>query len=155
MASNQISLSDDGIKFITQPQFDSFVAKPYIDSGGLWTIGFGTRITDDLVVKYKDGITEDFAWTLFKAHNALLLSQLQKCPLAGLQQWQNDAIFSLSYNIGIEAFINSTIYKVLMTRGTDLSPWKWFIYDQNKQKQQGLVRRREMEVRLFIWGLYN
>jgi GH24 family phage-related lysozyme (muramidase) len=152
--ASQILLSDAGVKFMTQPSFDSFQALPYKDSGGLWTIGFGSRITATQAIQYKNGITEEFAWRLFKDHNVGLTSQLQQCPLAGLQQWQYDAIISLCYNMGFDQFINSTVYKRLITRSYDLTPWLAYVHDAKGNLDQGLVRRRQMELRLFIWGLY-
>lgn len=149
---NLVQISDAGTKFICD--FEMFAMKPYKDSGGLWTIGYGSRITDKQVQQFKDGITQDQAQAMYKDYMQGLTVLLRKCPLAGLQQWQYDAIYSLSYNIGFNEFMNSTIYKRLMVRATDLSPWKWYIRDQHQNVDQGLVRRRELELKLFIYGIY-
>lgn len=140
---------------MTQPSFDSFRSFPYKDSGGLWTIGYGTRITDAQAKQFVHGITEVQGIEMFQAYIVGLLAKLRKMPLAGLTQNQNDAIISLSYNIGPEAFASSTIYRQIMNRGTDLSSWKLFIKDNHGVVQPGLVRRRDLELKLFIWNVYT
>lgn len=152
--SNPITLSDAGTKFICD-NFELFRSLPYKDPGGLWTIGYGSRISLLQLQQYKtNGISMADAQGMYKDYMAGLQNQLRRCALAGLQQWQNDAIFSLAYNIGYDAFINSTIYKHIMCRGTDLSSWKSFIHDQHGNVDNGLIRRREMELKLFLWGIY-
>lgn len=153
MAISPITLSIAGTAFICN-NFELFVPKPYKDSGGLWTIGYGSRITDAQVQQFKDGITEAQAQAMYQGYMQALGVKLRQCPLAGLSQNQNDAIFSLAYNIGYQAFLDSTIYKQLMCRGIDLSSWLLFIHDQRGNVDQGLIRRRQMELKLFIWGLY-
>jgi lysozyme len=155
MVATPISLSDAGAKFITQPRFDSFVSKPYLDSGGLWTIGYGSRITAKQVIQFKEGITEAQALAMFQEYMQGLTTLLRKCPFAGLQQYQWDAIYSLCYNIGFEQFsTRSTIYKRLMCRSYDLSSWLEYVRDSHFHIDAGLVYRRQMELRLFIWGIY-
>ena len=155
MVNNLINLSDAGFKFITQPSFDSFHAIPYRDSGGLWTVGYGQRISAADAVKYKDGITEEFGKKLFDSYISGLTKKLSDCPLHGLFQYQHDAIISLSYNLGFEGFINSEIYKQLIIRNGNLSDWLLYVYDAQRHKDQGLVLRREKELRLFVFGLYT
>jgi lysozyme len=146
-------LSAQGAKFICD-NFELFRAKPYLDSGGLPTIGYGTRITEKQKIAWKDGISEAQGQIMFQDYMSALTKQLQMCPLANLQQWQYDAIFSLAYNIGFEAFQHSTIYKELMIRGTDLEPWLEWVHDAEGHLDKGLVIRRTMELKLFIYGLY-
>lgn len=153
MANNQ-TLSEAGVKFMTQPRFDSFEPMPYLDPGGLWTIGFGTRITDKQMQEFKEGITEEHARQMFQDHTHMLTAQLRSCPLALLQH-QFDACCSLAYNIGLPAFLGSTVYKQLAVRSIDLSSWLWFVKDAKGKVQSGLVNRRRAELKLFIYGLYS
>lgn len=148
------TLSAAGTKFICD-NFELFRSKPYLDPGGLPTIGYGTRITSAQLAEFRDGITEQLAQTMYQTYMQGLAKQLQKCPFAGFTQYQIDAIFSLSYNIGINAFQSSTIYKTLMVRGTDLTPWLLFIHDNHGNVDDGLIKRRKVELRLFIYGLYS
>lgn len=155
MSPAPISLSAAGASFMTQPAFDSFRAFPYQDSGGLWTIGYGTRITPAQAKQYVHGIDEAQGLQMFEVYITGLLAKLKMMPLAGLPQYQNDAIVSLSYNIGINGFSTSTIYKQIINRGTDLSSWKVFVHDAKGVIQAGLVRRRDLELKLFIWNIYT
>lgn len=150
-----VSISPRGIDFICQPRFDSFVAKPYRDSGGLWTIGFGSRITDKQVEEMKDGITIEKAKQMRGAHLNVLCFNLSKLPLGGLFQYQQDAIVSLAYNIGVTEFVEkSTVYKRLRERNLDLTPWLWYVKDEKLITRAGLVYRRQAELRLFMYGTY-
>lgn len=139
-----------------QPRFDSFVAKPYKDSGGLWTIGFGSRITLKQVEEMKGGITLEKAKQMRAAYLEGMCDQLSKLPLGGLFQYQQDAIGSLCYNIGFTEFVNqSTIYKRLRERNLDLTPWLWYVKDEKMIQRAGLVYRRQVELRLFMYGVYT
>ena len=146
--ANLQTLSPEGAKFIQN--FEGFKPKPYRDSGGLWTIGFGQRITDEEVAAFKDGITREEASAMFDTWISSLVVRLRKCPLA-LLQYQFDAVCSLAYNIGLTAFLESTIYKQLTVRGVDLSGWLAFIKDARGHVDDGLVQRRRLEMKLFIY----
>jgi lysozyme len=150
---NSINISRDGTKFICD-NFELFVSKPYQDPGGLWTVGYGTRITEQLAVKYQGGISQDQAYAMYENYIQVLTKDLQKCPFATFKQYQIDAIYSLSYNIGFNAFQHSTVYHQLMLRQTDLSSWKEWTHDNRGNVDEGLIKRREMELKLFIYGQY-
>jgi lysozyme len=150
---NLITLSDKGSEFIRN--FEGFREFPYLDTGGIATIGYGTTLDAGGVVKYKDGIAKDHALALFNADVSKIIAQLAKCPFNGFQEWQFDAIISLSYNIGYGAFSTSTVYKQLMVRNTDLGSWLWFCKDNKGHVDMGLGRRRRMELKLFVYGLYS
>ena len=150
--ANSLTLSEDGKKFIQN--FEGFREKPYRDSGGLWTVGFGQRITQEEVEAFKDGITQEEASAMFDTWIASLVVRLRTCPLALLQH-QFDACCSLAYNIGLKAFLDSTIYKNLSVRSIDISPWSEWTKDNKGHTDSGLVRRRHAEVKLFIYGLYS
>ena len=150
---NSTALSADGISFVCG--FEGFSAKPYQDSGGVWTIGFGTAISAAQAEQYKDGITEQMATQMMTGQLQGFALGLIKLELSTLMQNQFDACCSLAYNIGLTAFSNSTILKRIIARSTDLSPWGYWIKDAKGQVQEGLVRRRQAELKLFIYGLYQ
>lgn len=150
MANNQ-TISPEGLKFIQN--FEGFRERPYKDSGGLLTIGYGNRITEEEAVNFKDGITPAEAQNLFDAYITGMTGQLRKCPLSLLQH-QFDAVCSLAYNIGLHEFLNSTIYKMLSVRGVDLSSWLFFVKDAKDHTDDGLIRRRRLELKLFIYAIY-
>lgn len=145
-------ISFPGTKFICN--LEGFKDRPYKDTGGLWTIGFGTRIADSDLEKYEKGISRDTGMFLFSSHNEKLQKELSKTPLVSLGfQHQKDAIFSLAYNLGFTQFVESTIYKHLVTRDVDVAPWLW--YDKDDKGHVVLTRRRKLELRLFIYGDYR
>ena len=152
----QFPVSFQGTKFICS--LEDFKAVPYLDPGGdgNWVIGFGTEITQTEKDLYAKGISRDTGMFLFSKHNEQLQKQLAKTALVSLPfQYQKDAVFSLSYNLGIGAFLASTIYKHLVERDIDLSPWLLFNKGSHGQVMQGLVRRRNLELRLFVYGNYS
>jgi len=150
--ANLQTISPEGLKFIQN--FEGFRERPYKDTGGLLTIGYGQRITEEEADNYKNGITKEEAQSLFDGYMNSMVSRLRSCPLALLQH-QFDAVCSLSYNIGLHEFLNSTIYKMLSVRGVDLSSWLVFIKDNRGHSDDGLIRRRRLELKLFIYGIYN
>jgi lysozyme len=146
-------ISDAGVHFICN--FEGFRAKPYQDSGGVWTIGYGTTVPlPGLREQYANGITEKAARDLVLARIDVTCGQLEKGLPGPWLAHQMDAILSLVYNIGVHAFNNSTIHQHLLTRATDLSSWKLYVRDANKKTQPGLIRRREKELMLFIYAIY-
>lgn len=147
-----INLSLKGAEFIQN--FEGFRTIPYKDSGGLWTVGYGQQINSFQATKWQNGISKEEAEQLFDSFVSGLTRQLSKCPLANLFQYQQDAIISLSYNIGFEEFSKSTIYKHITIRDDDLISWRDYVYDAQKHLDEGLVRRRNLELRLFIYGIY-
>jgi lysozyme len=151
MANTQ-TISPEGLKFIQN--FEAFREKPYKDTGGLLTIGYGQRITEEEAGNYKNGITKEEAQSLFDGYINSMVGRLRTCPLALLQH-QFDAVGSLAYNIGLGAFLGSTIYKVLSVRGVDLSSWLYFVNDAKGHRDEGLIRRRRLELKLFIYGIYS
>jgi len=156
VAIPQFPISFEGTRFICN--LESFRDKPYKDPGGdgNWVIGFGTEISTADAEHYAAGITRDQGMFLFSKHNDDLCKQLAQTPLVTLPfQYQKDAIASLAYNLGFKQFADSTIYKHLVVRDTDLEPWTWFDKGSHKQVMAGLVRRRALELRLFIYGIYN
>lgn len=128
--------------------------KPYLCSANVPTIGYGTtgpQITLDMapishseaILMLKDGL----AW-------------VEKTILTGvhvsLNQHQFDALASLIYNIGSGNFMSSTL-RMKLNRGDYEGAanefWKW--RKAGGQILQGLVKRRELEERLFLLECHN
>lgn len=145
-------VSSQGISFISS--FEGFRALPYKDSGGLSSIGYGQRINDDLVAKYKGGITIAQAQGLLATYIASECAQLDDLPFGQLLQHQQDAIASFAYNCGIRTLVASRFYKQIVARGDDLSDWIHYIHDAKGNIQDGLIKRRAKELQLFIYAQY-
>jgi lysozyme len=146
-----MKLSDNGIKLLKQ--FEGFEAKPYLDAAGIPTIGYGnTFYLDGTPVKMTDSeITQEQGTNLMlnvlvKFENAV--TELVHIPL---NQNQFDALVLLVYNIGINAFKNSTLLERLNAglykdAADQFDRWVY----ANKIVLKGLVRRRAQEKALFL-----
>lgn len=140
-ASNQV--------FMLLKKFEGFRSRAYLCPAGVPTIGYG--FTKD--VKLGDVMTQDQANERLKVevsnfakrmHN--ILSQYN----IDVNQNQFDALVSFAYNVGLENFINSTLFKKLMNgdfvgASNEFSKWVF----ANKVKLNGLVIRRREERELF------
>jgi lysozyme len=147
-----ITLSKLGLKMLCG--FEGFSAQPYKDSGGLWTIGYGTRIPNPSFYG-SAGIPEQKASELLDLAVQSICPKIDALHLGLTFSWQTDAIISLVYNIGIGAFQSSATCAMLrQQRSEAIDHWKAWIRDAKKNVQPGLVERREAETRCFIWGKY-
>jgi len=146
-----ICLSVRGLNKLAQ--LEAFSAKPYQDTGGVWTIGYGHVITRLQAITFASGISIDTGQNWLRLDSLKALSVIsQKLPHIILQH-QIDALCFLVFNIGVQAFENSTIYERLFNCACDLSPWLWYEFDDHHNPV--LLRRREIEVKLFVYGIYD
>lgn len=151
-----MNLSKHGLELIKQ--FEGFRAKPYRDSAGVATIGYGSTY-------YKSGKTvlmSDSAITERQAVN-LMLSVMGKYELAvtryvkvDLNQNQFDALTSFAYNLGMEALRKSTLLK-LLNKGLyseAAGQFKRWVYADGKVSK-GLKIRRAKERAVFLMNETN
>ena len=145
-----MSVSDKGVDLICE--FEGKRLAAYDDGVGVWTIGFGT-------IKYPDGnrVKKGDACTLEQAKEYMRHDLIEfehtvnssvKVPL---NQNQFDALVSLAYNIGSNAFKSSTLVKKLNTgdyRGAADQFNVWI--NAGGKRMQGLVNRRDREKLLFL-----
>lgn len=119
----------------------------YLDSGGVWTIGWGTtRIDKNTPVKGGDVCTVEQAeeWLIRDCANAeKSIKNSVKVPLS---ENQYAALLSFVYNVGNGGFERSTLLRLLNEKhyasaADQLTNW---IYD-NGRKVQGLINRRNAE----------
>jgi lysozyme len=143
-----MQISFNGIESLKQ--LEGFESKAYKDTGGVWTIGYGTTIWLDKPVVAGQTITEkeavlalqhDLAW----AQTAV--NQLVRVPL---KQNEFDALVSFVYNIGETAFAKSTMLRLLnqQRKKEAASQFQRWVYDNGKIVK-GLVNRRIQERRMF------
>ena len=92
-----MTVSDEGVELIKD--FESYRRFAYED-GGKWYIGYGTLCGQN---EFPDGVTPDEAEALMREHmvdmEAKLNSFLKKYSVE-LEQYQYDALMSLTYNLG-------------------------------------------------------
>jgi lysozyme len=151
VAITPIVLSNKGALWLGN--FEGFRSMPYKDGGGLWTIGFGTRIKDP--DEYPNGITKETAATFLKGSVISVIQGLTDLQLDLPLPHHQDAVISLVYNIGIGAFRKSIIYETLAAKGTDLWAWTAWTRDAKGVVEAGLTERRELEMKCFVWGIYG
>lgn len=139
-------ISLNGIAFIKDNE--GYSNKAYKDTAGIWTIGYGhtgdnvtstSKVTPVLASAY---LRED----IYTAEKAL----------AGfkLNQNQYDALVSFVYNIGVDAFKDSTMRKFLVKGDFDLAStqfqrWNKVTKGGIKIVDKGLTNRRAREKELF------
>src|ERR1700743_1803076 len=92
--------------------FEGFVSCPYLDSGGVPTIGIGTT-------HYPTGVKVRMVDTCIKHDTALAYAKVDvgytadtvEKELPKLNQNQFDALVSFTYNVGEQAFMDSTLLR--------------------------------------------
>lgn len=123
--------------------------KAYQDTGGVWTIGYGST----------KGIKPTDVWTLERAEQALLedlegheLAVDEACYVLPTQP-QFDAMVLLCYNIGITGFRRSTVLKA-HNRGDVVAASKAFgLWNKDNGKViPGLAVRRAFEAAMYLEG---
>ena len=133
----------------------------YHDIAGLPTIGVGHLLTRDelssgkinilgVLYKYADGITETQAERLL-AHDVALPEAAVNACCVELTQNQFDALVCFVFNIGRNAFAQSTLRKYLAAGELVEVPaqMRRWIHAGGKMST-GLANRREKEIKLFL-----
>ena len=145
-----MSVSNKGVDLICE--FEGKRLAAYDDGVGVWTIGFGT-------IKYPDGnrVKKGDACTLEQAKEYMRHDLIEfehtvnssvKVPL---NQNQFDALVSLAYNIGSNAFKSSTLVKKLNTGDYQGAADQFNVWiNAGGKRMQGLVNRRDREKLLFL-----
>ena len=158
-AVSDMKASDDCIDLIKR--FEGFSGKPYVDTDGKYTIGYGTRCPDELVDKYmKTPMTEEEGEVELRKTVATYESAVNKFidkHRLSYEQHQFDAIISLVFNCG-SSWLNkgSTLIKALVggATGNELI-YAFTIYSMsNGNRSLGHVRRRLAEASLYLSGQY-
>ena len=152
-----MQLSKTGVDYIKK--FEAYRAKPYQDSKGVWTIGYGNTywpngkrvlpndkpLTEAEAAELKRTITNrDFVPSV----NVMLRDEIKAGKIT---QNMFDALVSLAYNIGTGALAGSSIIRKLKA-GDKLGAANAFrLYNKSGgQVLKGLVNRREEERKIFL-----
>lgn len=149
-----MTISPKGLDFIRQ--YEGFELEAYLDSVGIWTIGYGnTMYEDGRKVKKDDIINRQRADLLFIYWVTKFSDQVNKLVKAPVTQNQFDALVALAYNIGIGAFTGSTALRRVNKNPSDLTVasaflmWTKGTIKGKKQVIPGLVNRRNAEIKLY------
>lgn len=155
--SHYMQLSSKGMDLLAQ--FEGFSSKPYQDSVGVWTIGYGNTyyISGKRVTANDPHLTRSQAHDLKKAIVNRDFTPSVNLALAPAikKGWVNQAMFdaciSLAYNIGVKGFANSSIAKKLNAGDKQGAANAFLLYNKAGGKVlQGLVNRRNAERKLFL-----
>jgi len=140
-------ISDNGLKFLMNNE--GVRLKPYLDTKGIPTIGVGNTFYEDSTkVKMTDPpITEKRAMELFR----WILKQYELAVYSNtrddINQNQFDSLVSFTYNVGVNAFKNSTLLKRINANASQQSITNAFMM-WNKPKE--IIGRRKREVELYF-----
>jgi lysozyme len=138
-------LNQKGIDLIKK--WEGLRLEAYKDPAGIWTIGYG--ITNNVFPGLK--ITEDEAEKKLDDKIAKIEDFLDRAVKTELTDNQWSALVCLIYNIGMLAFTNSTLLKLLnikryIAAGEEFLRW----IKINGVPSQGLLNRRLEEKKLFM-----
>lgn len=127
--------------------FEGLRLKPYLDSGGKMTIGYGHLLRNG---EFYSQISKQQADEMLTEDIKVAEAVVKRHVLVDLNQQQFSALVSLVYNIGEGQFKNSTLLKELNSgnlqqAGDEFLRWKHV----NGQEIRGLKRRRMAERLLF------
>lgn len=143
-------------------EWEGVVPHVYLDSGGAPTIGIGHLLTPSerssgklwlrgRPLDYHDGMSAEDCEALLEQD----LEPVQRCVNGAvkvpLTQNQFDALVSFAFNVGNDAFLNSTLLKRLNAGRLDEVPSELARWNRdNKRVVPGLVNRRNKEIALWL-----
>lgn len=146
--------SNDCIELIKS--FEGLRLKAYKDSAGVMTIGYGITRMNGHSVFPKTTITLEQAESLLLREVENTAQSVMKHVQVPITQSMFDALVSLAYNIGIYAFADSTLLRVLNERKWAEAADEFLRWDKctprrnQKRSLPGLTRRRKAERELFL-----
>jgi len=141
-----VNLSPQGLDTIKG--FEQLRLTAYLDTGGVWTIGYGHTRSALSGMQ----ISEARALMLLAQDVAEAVEAVNKLVRVPLEQYEFDALVSFVFNVGVGAFKSSTMLRCVNDRaepmriGTEFLRW---VYDNGK-KIAGLETRRRKERLLFL-----
>ena len=153
-----LSLSVSGYRDISEKgyaiirEFEGFKVEAYLDTGGVWTIGFGTiKYPNGQRVKKGDTCTREQADKWLKNDCKWVDACLDKYVTAKTTQNQFDALASFVYNIGEAQFAKSTMLTLINQNNFTAAANQFdrWVFDNGK-RITGLANRRAKEKALFL-----
>jgi lysozyme len=146
----RMKISQNGIDLIKH--FEGLRLESYQDVAGIWTIGYGHTGPE---VGPNQTISEAEAEQLLRKDLNRFEQGVASMVRVDIDQNQFDALVSLAFNIGLNAFRGSTALR-LLNRGDLLGAaeamtwWNKATINGVKREVLGLVRRRAAEAALFL-----
>jgi hypothetical protein len=134
-------------------QFEGCKLTAYQDIVGVWTIGYGTTAMAGLGIEPAKGmtITLDRAEDLLRQGVEKFATTVDAMITTKVTQNERGACVCLAYNIGPNAFAKSTVLRELNAGHKDKAAAAFRMWNKaGGEVIQGLVNRREAEIKLFL-----
>ncbi len=159
------TLSPNGVEFLKK--VEGVKLKMYVDPAGYPTIGIGHKLTPQemkaglltihgVTAPWRKGLTLQQAETLKAQDAGYAESALNVHVKAPLTQSQFDALVSFVFNVGVGAFLASTLLKRLNAKQYEEIPkqfkrWVYLTHPRTGKKVRsvGMVNRRNAEIALW------
>jgi lysozyme len=146
-----VVLTDSGFSLIKT--FEGCRLTAYQDIAGVWTIGFGTTVyPNGQRVQPGDVCSMTQAETYFQHDLERFAQQVDALTVDTITPRQFDALVSLTYNIGSQAYRDSTVRKRVnagSSPGLIREAWMRFHW-AGGQRVKGLLIRRHKECDFFF-----
>lgn len=133
-------------------EFEGFRRDAYLCPAGVPTIGYGsTFYPDGRKVKLGDTITHSSAERLLQITVDTFAKDCDRLITVPVNDNQFSALVSFTFNVGVHAFRNSTLLRVL-NQGNYLEASNQFLRwnKAGNRVLEGLTRRRQAERKLFL-----
>lgn len=148
-----MEISENGMFEICS--YEGVCLRPYFDSVGVITIGFGSTVTEIPNLKNWDKtkyISMQEAYDIFKGSLARYETAVTNHLIVNVNQSQFDALVSLCYNIGTGGLSNSTLLRKINQAAAGHEIQAAFLM-WNKPRE--IIGRRTKEANLYRTGVYS
>ena len=156
----------NGFRFIKG--FEGYASNAYQDSGGVWTIGYGTTEIYDksnydalyALQPASEEVCANVFWnSLHDGYGIPLRNQLESDGiLSNITTWQFNALASFVYNAGLGSLIRSDMYSYIKSGDYNTAAELWKntnVHDSAGNLLQGLIARRQAESNIFLNAVYE
>lgn len=144
-----MQISKSGLSFLKNEEGESLTA--YKDCRGILTIGVGhTGPVDDQPISLDMTITSQCSDQLLMADLACVQQVIKGNVKVTLSQNQHDALCCLIFNIGITAFLNSTLLRKLNDHNFACAANEFLKWKRAGKNSGILLARRQRERLLFL-----
>lgn len=148
--TNKRQVNQEGFNLIKE--FEGFRSKAYLCPAGVWTIGYGnTFYPSGHKVRQGETITEKEAEKLLRITVESFADRVNKLVRVPVTSNQFSALVSLAYNIGVGAFTNSTLLRLVNEKRFTEASNQFLVWNKaGGETLEGLNRRRKRERELFL-----
>ena len=161
-----LEFSNNGINLLKQ--IEQLRTRPYDDQTGedvtRWvkgaTIGYGHLIRQREWSKYKNGISKSQALKLLNQDLAPFIHKIKDSVKVKIKQHEFDALVFLAFNIGLTAFANSSVLR-LVNNPRAQTPYPslekaWKAWNKSQGRlNRGLINRRAAEWQIYTNNIYK